>query len=147
LKFEGTFEAPASPPQVWGLLTSPDKFGRAIPDLKKLIVNSQSSFYAEFPVKMGFLGGTIKMNFNYENLEPPSRMTLVGRGTGVQSTVDLTIGLGVESSGAGSKLSWTANLVVGGLIGSVGGGLMEGFAKQKVEQIVRGIRTVLETAK
>jgi carbon monoxide dehydrogenase subunit G len=145
MQFGGELDVAASPSLVFAVVTNPEKFGKAIPDLKKLTVTDSSKFYAEFTIKLGFMGGLFKMNFEYQDLSPPSKLKLVGRGSGVQSNVDLGIDLNVSSAGSGSKLTWTANLSVGGLVASVGGRLMENFAKQKIEQIVKGLKEVIDS--
>ena len=143
MQFEGNFEVSASPSRVWVILTDPNKVAKAIPDVKSFQVKDQSSFYAEFTIKLGFIKGEIKMNFGYQDLRPYEQMRLVGRGTGAQSTVDLAIDLKMVASNGGSKISWTAVLVVGGLVAGLGARIMEGFAKQKIEQIVDALKNTI----
>ena len=143
MKFEGNFVVSAPPAKVYSLLTDPNKISGAIPDTKKLEVKDPSSFYTEFTVKLGFFNGVIKMNFTYKNLIPNEQIQLIGRGSGVQSTVDLSITLHVVASDGGSKVDWVADLSVGGLVAGIGGRIMDSFAKQKIDQIVEGLKTVL----
>lgn len=143
MKFEGSFDVSASPSRVWAILSDPNVVAKAIPDLKSFEVKDQSSFSAEFVVKLGFIRGAMKMNFTYQNLRPNEYMQLVGRGTGAQSTVDMTIDLNLAASNGGSKISWTAVLTVGGMVAGLGARIMEGFAKQKVEQIVAALKATI----
>ena len=145
MKFDGKFDVSSPPAQVWAVLIDPNKVGKAIPDVKTLQVKDEKSFYAEFTVKLGFFKGVMEMNFTYENLEPPEHMLLVGRGSGVQSTVDLSIDLHTVASGTGSTVSWSSTISVGGLVAGLGGRIMEGFAKKKIEEIIEGLKKVIAT--
>ena len=146
MQFGGDFDVPASPSQVWTVLADPKRVANAIPDLKSFEVKDSTSFYAEFTVKLGFIRGAMKMNFTYQDMKPNEHMRLVGRGTGAQSTVDLAIDLNLAASEGGSKISWTAILTVGGMVAGLGARIMEGFAKQKVEQIVASLKNILTAA-
>lgn len=146
MQFDGNFEVSAPPSQVWAILADPNRVAEAIPDLKSFEVKDSSSFFAEFAVKLGFIKGAMKMNFTYQDLRPNEHMQLVGRGTGAQSTVDLNIDLNLSPSNGGTKMSWAATLKVGGMVAGLGARIMEGFAKQKIEQIVEALRNTVTAA-
>jgi len=145
LQFSGEFEVPASPQQAWTILTKPDRFASIIPDVKNFAVKDAKSFYAEFPVKLGALGGTAKMNFSYEKLDFPRHIKLVGNGTAPQSKVNLAIDLKMTQVADGSKLNWSADVHVGGIVASVGSGLIEGFSRKKMDQIITGLQVILKS--
>jgi carbon monoxide dehydrogenase subunit G len=87
------------------------------------------------------------MSFRYEELNPPSSVKVVGHGSGMQSTADLTISLNLNPVQNGTEVAWDADILVGGLVASVGSRLMESTTKSKVREIVENIKTALEGKK
>jgi carbon monoxide dehydrogenase subunit G len=144
VRFEGSFDLKASPETFFKVATDPKKFSKAIPDVKKVTVKDQNNFNVEFTVSLGPIRGTLKVDFTYEKVEPYSFLSVVGRGGGLQSTVNVRIDAKVAPSSTGSKVDWAADLTVGGLVASVGGRLIESVTKDKITQIIENLRKIVE---
>jgi carbon monoxide dehydrogenase subunit G len=143
MRLEGSFSVPSHPSNVWRVLTDPNKLSRAIPDLKRLELRDPQSFYAEFKLKVGLLSGTMNMLFRYTDLQEPGRLTVTGRGSGMQSTVDLKIDLDVSEENGGSLVKWTADVTVGGAAASIGARVIEDLAKTKVRELIINLRRIV----
>ncbi|MEM0482098.1 MAG: carbon monoxide dehydrogenase subunit G [Nitrososphaerota archaeon] len=147
MRLEGSFETPLPPERVWQLVTSPRQISKAIPDLKKLEIKSDRGFEAEFKVKLGVLSGTIKMDFTYVDLREPSHVTLVGKGSGMQSTIDLKIDLDIIDKGERlSEVKWVSDVTVGGAAASLGARIIQDVAKSKVKELVNNLRKITGAA-
>jgi carbon monoxide dehydrogenase subunit G len=144
VRFEGSFDLKASPETFFKVATDPKKFSKAIPDVKKVTVKDQSNFNVEFTVSLGPIRGTLKVDFTYEKVEPYSFLSVVGKGGGLQSIVNVRIDAKVAPSSTGSKVDWAADLTVGGLVASVGGRLIESVTKDKITQIIENLRKIVE---
>jgi carbon monoxide dehydrogenase subunit G len=144
VRFEGSFDLKASPETFFKVATDPKKFSKAIPDVKKVTVKDQSNFNVEFTVSLGPIRGTLKVDFTYEKVEPYSLLSVVGKGGGLQSIVNVRIDAKVAPSSTGSKVDWAADLTVGGLVASVGGRLIESVTKDKITQIIENLRKIVE---
>jgi carbon monoxide dehydrogenase subunit G len=144
VRFEGSFDLKASPETFFKVATDPKKFSKAIPDVKKVTVKDQNNFNVEFTVSLGPIRGTLKVDFTYEKVEPYSFLSVVGKGGGLQSTVNVRIDAKVAPSLTGSKVDWAADLTVGGLVASVGGRLIESVTKDKITQIIENLRKIVE---
>jgi carbon monoxide dehydrogenase subunit G len=144
VRFEGSFDLKASPETFFKVATDPKKFSKAIPDVKKVTVKDQNNFNVEFTVSLGPIRGTLKVDFTYEKVEPYSFLSVVGKGGGLQSTVNVRIDAKVAPSSTGSKVDWAADLTVGGLVASVGGRLIESVTKDKITQIIENLRKIVE---
>jgi carbon monoxide dehydrogenase subunit G len=144
VRFEGSFDLKASPETFFKVATDPKKFSKAIPDVKKVTVKDQNNFNVEFTVSLGPIRGTLKVDFTYEKVEPYSFLSVVGKGSGLQSTVNVRIDAKVTPSSTGSKVDWAADLTVGGLVASVGGRLIESVTKDKITQIIENLRKIVE---
>jgi carbon monoxide dehydrogenase subunit G len=112
--------------------------------VKKVTVKDQNNFNVEFTVSLGPIRGTMKVDFTYEKVEPYSFLSVVGKGSGLQSTVNVRIDAKVAPSSTGSKVDWAADLTVGGLVASVGGRLIESVTKDKITQIIENLRKIVE---
>ncbi|MEM0445349.1 MAG: carbon monoxide dehydrogenase subunit G [Nitrososphaerota archaeon] len=147
MRLEGSFEAPAPPQKIWGIITDPRKIGKAIPDLKRLDTKDENNFEAEFKVKLGILSGTMKMDFKYVDLREPSHLTLVGKGSGMQSTVDLKIDLDIVGKGdAGSEVKWVSDISLGGMAASLGSRVIQDLARTKVKELVANLKKITASA-
>jgi carbon monoxide dehydrogenase subunit G len=144
VRFEGSFDLKASPETFFKVATDPKKFSKAIPDVKKVTVKDQNNFNVEFTVSLGPIRGTLKVDFTYEKVEPYSFLSVVGKGGGLQSTVNVRIDAKVAPSSTGSKVDWAADLTVGGLVASVGGRLIESVTKDKITEIIENLRKIVE---
>ena len=144
MHFEDKFEVNASVETVWKFVTNPDDFAKIIPDLQSYEIIDEKQFKASFKIGLGMIKGTLNMTFKFEDMEPMTRVKVVGRGSGMQSTADLTINLNLQPSDGKTVVSWSADLNVGGLVASVGARLLESTTKKKVTEIVEGIRKVIE---
>ena len=65
---------------------------------------------------------------------------VVGRGQGIQSSIDLSLELVIESTPNGSRGRWAADAKVGGLLASVGGRILDGVAEKYVKQIAESLK-------
>jgi carbon monoxide dehydrogenase subunit G len=144
VRFEGSFDLKASPETFFKVATDPKKFSKAIPDVKKVTVKDQNNFNVEFTVSLGPIRGTLKVDFTYEKVEPYSFLSVVGKGGGLQSTVNVRIDAKVAPSSTGSKVDWAADLTVGGLVASVGGRLIENVTKDKITEVIENLRKIVE---
>jgi len=144
LRFEDKFHVNADREKVWKFVTNPKDFSKLIPDVQKFEVVDEKQFKATFKIGLGMIKGSINMTFKYEEMNPPSFLRITGRGSGMQSTADLNISLNFTPADGGTDVAWSADLIVGGLVASVGSRLMESTTKTKVREIVEGLKRELE---
>jgi len=147
MKISDKFVVAAEREKVYKFVTDPDNFIKLIPDLQKYEKVDERNFKTVFKIGLGMIKGTISMAFRYEELNPPSSIKVVGHGSGMQSTADLTLNLSLNPVDKGTEVAWDADILVGGLVASVGSRLMESTTKSKVREIVENIKTALEGKK
>ncbi|MCS6769625.1 MAG: carbon monoxide dehydrogenase subunit G [Candidatus Caldarchaeum sp.] len=144
MKIADKFVVAADRDTVWKFVTNPDNFVKLIPDLQKYEKVDEANFKTVFKIGLGMIKGNLNMAFKYEELNPPSSLRIVGKGSGIQSTADLNLLLQLNPSDGGTEISWSADILVGGLVASVGSRLMESTTKTKVREIVEGLKRELE---
>jgi len=140
MHFEDKFTVQAQSRAVWQFVTSPKQFVKIIPDVTEFAAVNEQEFKVAFKVGLGMVKGMMKMNFRFEDLEVPTSMKVKGRGVGLQSSADLMIALRLEPKDGETLVSWSADLVVGGLVASVGARLLQSTTERKIREIVEGIR-------
>ena len=144
MRFSGTERIPASRDQVWQFLTDPDAVAQCVPDVERLEVIDPSRFKAEVKAGIGPVRGKFGFDVIWQELIQPSRarMTAQGKTGGSAVTVDSTMDL-TEAVEGETDLAWSADVVVHGMIASVGARLLDGFAKKQTEQFFGCIRNTL----
>ncbi|MEM1942921.1 MAG: carbon monoxide dehydrogenase subunit G [Candidatus Caldarchaeum sp.] len=144
MKMADKFVVAADRDTVWKFITEPDNFVKLIPDLQKYEKVDATSFKTVFKIGLGMIKGSLNMAFKYEELNPPTSLKISGKGSGMQSTADLSLQLQLNPVAEGTEVSWSADLIVGGLVASVGSRLMESTTKAKVKELVEGLKKELE---
>ena len=92
---------------------------------------------------MSYLKGTVGLNFEITEKRKDEFARVVGRGQGMQSTIDLTMEFAIEGAPGGCKGRWTADAKVGGLLASVGGRILNGVAEKSNKQITESLKHML----
>ncbi|MDG6938780.1 MAG: carbon monoxide dehydrogenase subunit G [Nitrososphaerota archaeon] len=144
MHFEDRFVIAAPVDRVWQFITNPSDFVKAVPDLQRHEIKDDRHFSIDFKMGLGMIRGTIKMNFEFKELQPKSLIKLAGKGSGLQSTADLTITLNLAPHEAGTQVSWSADLIVAGTAMSIGARFIEPTTRAKVTEIVGGIKKAME---
>ena len=141
MQFSGTERIPASRQKVWQFLTDPQAVARCVPDVDSLEVVDPSRFKAQVKAGIGPVRGKFGFDITWKELSEPSHahMSAQGKTPGSAVTVDSTMDL-AETGENETDLTWKADVVVHGMIASVGARLLDGFAKKQAEQFFGCIR-------
>lgn len=144
MRFSGTERISASRERVWQFLTNPDAVAQCVPDVEALDVIDASRFKAQVKAGIGPVRGKFGFDVVWQELSQPShaRMTAQGKTGGSAVTVDSRMDLAEVDEGA-TDLAWSADVVVHGMIASVGARLLDGFARKQTEQFFGCIRNTL----
>ncbi len=76
--------------------------------------------------------------------KPPEGAKVIGRGSGMQSTMDFEIGFRLEEPSPGrTRVNWYFDGSIGGLIGSMGARVLDPVAQRIVQDSVERLRQKL----
>jgi uncharacterized protein len=141
MQFSGTERIPASRDRVWRFLTNPDAVATCVPDVESIDAIDPTRFTARVKAGIGPVRGKFGFDITWQQLDEPSHahMTAQGKTPGSAVTVDSTMDLAEAGDGV-TELTWNADVVVHGMIASVGARLLDGFARKQTEQFFRCIR-------
>jgi carbon monoxide dehydrogenase subunit G len=144
MHYEGNFDVKRNIKEVYDFLTDPRKFTKVIPDLENLEVIDADNFKVRAKVGISFIKGSMDVKFKVVEKNEPRHAKIVGNGTGLQSSVNLTFSFDLEEIDENSTLiKWFIDAQVGGLIASIGSRLIDSTAKKYLERIIEGIKREL----
>lgn len=143
MHYEGTIEVPAPRERFYAFMMDPHKVISILPDVQESKVVDPEHYSVKAKVGMGYLKGTMSINFELAEKKEGEFARLVGHGQGLQSSVEMALAIRLEDASKGSLGRWTAEASIGGLLASVGGRLVNGVAEKYVKQITENLRSAL----
>lgn len=134
MRFEGEAIIPAAPETVWRGLNDPETLRRAIPGCTAMEQTGDTEFTATVVARVGPVSATFKGKVELADLNPPQSYTLRGRGQGgpagfAQGSAQISL----APEGEGTRLSYIADVDIGGKLASVGGRLIQGVARKTAD--------------
>ncbi len=144
MNFEGTFEVKAPRDRVWDFVIDPNKIGKCLPDLKSLQVEADNKFTAVARVGIGFMKGDFKFQLAIVEQNPPSHARLKGTGTGVGSSMSMDTAIDLADAGTGTKLTYKADVQIGGTLASVGQRVIGGTIEKTIGEVFSCVKKQVE---
>ena len=105
MHLDGHFTVSAAQADVYAFLTDPAKVSRHMPDVKDVVIEDADHFTVTARVGISHIKGSMVMKLEIRDRQPPVSTTVVGRGTGLASVVDMvtsfTLSAGRHPRGVG----------------------------------------------
>lgn len=144
MHYEGSLEVKRNIKEVYDFLIDPKQITTVVPDLESLEIIDENNFNIKAKVGISFIKGTMNVKFQVVEKVEPKHAKIVGNGTGLQSSVNMTLTFDLnEKDQNTTMIKWSADVQLGGLVASVGGRLLDSTAKKYIEKIVEGIKSKL----
>jgi carbon monoxide dehydrogenase subunit G len=145
MRLEGQFRVRAAQDKVYDFLTDPRKVSRHMPDVKEVEVEDNDHFTVKARVGISHIKGTMVMRLTITDRQPPTSTTVIGKGTGLASVVDMVTGFTLQPAESGETVvNWTGDVTVSGSLAAFGPqGLLDRMARKNVETFIEGIRSGL----
>jgi carbon monoxide dehydrogenase subunit G len=145
MHFEGQVEIAAPLGKVWDFVTDPTKVGSCGPGVERIDIIDDSTFKAVAKVGIGLFRSRFTVEGKMIERDPQSRVAIQVRGNAPGSAVDGTAIMDLAETAPGStRMSWRADVAVGGTVASIGARLLEGTANKLIGQAFDCMRTKLE---
>lgn len=145
MNFEGTLEVKAPKNKVWDFVIDPNRIGKCLPDLKSLNIEGEDRFAAVARVGIGFMKGDFRFQLAIVEKNPPSHARLKGTGTGVGSSLDLDTSIDLSETEMGTKLTYVADVTIGGTLAGVGQRIIGSTTQQTMSAVFTCVKKQLET--
>ncbi|WP_067478066.1 SRPBCC family protein [Actinomadura hibisca] len=143
MKVTGSAEVAASRPRVWDALQDPGVLARTIPGCRSMNATGPDSYAVLVSAGVASIKGTYSGTVDLSDLDPPQAFTLRARGQGVPGSVDAVVRVELTEEGDGTRVDYTAEAVVGGMVGGVGQRLLAGVAKKTAGEFFAAVEREL----
>lgn len=134
MKLAGQYVLPAPPAEVWDLLTDPARLAKLLPGCERLDPDGPDRFKAAVKFGIAAISGKYSGTFEFSEKRPPKSLRMKVSGKGMPGFVDGTGHIELEEHEGHTKLSYTGEAQVGGMIAAVGQRMIEGAARKIVDQ-------------
>ena len=145
MKLEGSSDVPAARQTVWEAFLDPAKLKKAIPGCEKLEAVAPEEYKATMKVGVGGVKGTFEGKVKITEKKPPESYKLAVEGTGgpgfVRGETVITLS---DAEGGGTRVAYSADVQVGGLIASVGQRMLGGVAKMMADKFFGKMSEMLQ---
>ncbi|MBM3838350.1 MAG: carbon monoxide dehydrogenase subunit G [Verrucomicrobia bacterium] len=130
MNVQGTCTLSAPPARVFEALINPSVLQRVIPGCEKMEKTGTDEYNAHLKLGIASVKGSYVGKVKLTDQQPPHKFTLHMEGKGAPGFVKGSSVIELKEEGGGTKLSYTANVQVGGLIAAVGSRVVEAAAKK-----------------
>jgi carbon monoxide dehydrogenase subunit G len=134
MKIEGSADIPAPREKVWAAFLDPNILAQALPGCEKLEAIGPNEYKATMKVGVAAIKGTFEGKVKLSDLEPPNRYRMAVEGSGGPGFVRGDAGMQMSDVDGGTKVTYDADVQVGGLIASVGQRMLGGVTKMMLDQ-------------
>jgi uncharacterized protein len=134
MKIEGSSDIAAPRDQVWAAFLDPGTLAQAIPGCEQLEEVGTGEYRATMKVGVAAIKGTFQGKVRLSDQEPPNRYRMAVEGTGGPGFVRGDATMELTDIEGGTRVSYNADVQVGGLIASVGQRMLGGVSKMMLDQ-------------
>jgi carbon monoxide dehydrogenase subunit G len=146
MKFSGTVDINAPRDRVWAFLMDPDEVGPCGPGVESIEVVDADHFKARAKVGIGFISARFNIDMEIAERDESNRAVIKAHGQAPGSAVDATATMALrDGENSATTMDWTADVLIGGTLASVGARLIEGTANKMIGQTFDCIRSKLES--
>ena len=147
MKIAGTANLPATPAEVWSLLTDPARLSRLLPGCERLDPDGPDRFKAAVKFGIAAISGKYAGTLEFLHKKPPHSLTLKMDGRGLPGFVTGEARIDLTARGNDTELAYAGEARVGGMIASVGQRMLEAGARKIVQQFFDAARAELAAKK
>lgn len=134
MKIEGTSDIPAPRARVWAAFLDPNVLARAIPGCEKLEALGPDEYKATMKVGVAAIKGTFEGKVRLTDQQPPDRYRMAVEGSGAPGFVRGEAAMELSDADGGTRVTYSADVQVGGLIASVGQRMLGGVSRMMLDQ-------------
>ena len=144
MKIEGSHDIPAPRQRVWDAFLDPAQLKQAIPGCEKLEALGNDEYKATMKVGVAAVKGIFEGKVRLMDKNPPDSYRMSVEGSGGPGFVRGETTITLSDVGAGTKVSYSADVQVGGLIAGVGQRMIGGVSKMMADQFFNKMSQLLQ---
>ena len=134
MKVQGTHLLPASPEQVWELLTDPVRLAKCLPGCERLEPAGPDRYKVAVKYAIAAVGGNFSGTVELLDKKPPKSMRLRTESKGTPGFVRGEGTLELSAKAGQTEVRYAGEVQVGGLIAAVGQRMLDMASKKIIQQ-------------
>ncbi len=143
MKIEGSYEIPAPRQTVWNAFLDPERLRQAIPGCERLETIGPDEYKATMKVGVAAVKGTFEGKVHLTEKHPIDSYRMAVEGSGGPGFVRGDTVITLTDTATGTKVSYAADVQVGGLIAGVGQRMLGGVSKMMADQFFNKMTALL----
>lgn len=144
MKIEGNYDLRAPRDRVWQALLDPAQLSQALPGCENLEAIGPDEYKATLKVGVAAVKGTFHGKVRLSDIEPPTRYKMAVEGSGGPGFVRGEAAMELSDLDGGTRVTYHADVQVGGLIAGVGQRMLGGVAKMMLDQFFSRVAEQIE---
>lgn len=146
MKIEGSHDIPAPRQKVWDAFLDPERLRQAMPGCEKLESIGSDEFRATLKIGVAAVKGTFEGKVRLSDKNPPDSYRMAVEGSGGPGFVRGETVITLSDIEGGTRVSYTADVQIGGLIAGVGQRMIGGVSKMMADQFFNRMSELLQSA-
>lgn len=146
MRIEGSHDVSAPRQKVWDAFLNPEQLRQAIPGCEKLEALGNDEFKATMKIGVGAVKGTFEGKVKITEKNAPNSYRMAVEGSGGPGFVRGETLIALTDIEGGTRVSYTADVQVGGLIAGVGQRLLGGVSKMLADQFFGRMSELLQAS-
>jgi len=146
MKLEGSYDVKAPRQKVWSAFLDPETLRKAIPGCEKLEMIAADEYKATLKIGVAAVKGTFEGKVRLLDKKPSDSYRLAAEGSGGPGFVRADTLISLSDIEGGTRVSYSADVQVGGLIAGVGQRMIGGVSKMMADQFFNRMSEQLTTA-
>ena len=144
MKLEGSHDVPAPRQKVWDAFLDPARLQEAIPGCEKLEAIGPDEYKATMKVGVGGVKGTFEGKVKLTDKKPPESYKMAVEGSGGPGFIRGETLIKLSDADNGTRVAYSADVQVGGLIASVGQRMLGGVSKMLADKFFGKMSELLQ---
>lgn len=146
MKIEGSYDIPVPRQKVWDAFLDPERLRQAMPGCEKLESIGSDEFRATLKIGVAAVKGTFEGKVRLSDKNPPDSYRMAVEGSGGPGFVRGETVITLSDIEGGTRVSYTADVQIGGLIAGVGQRMIGGVSKMMADQFFNRMSELLQSA-
>jgi len=146
MKFEGEASLPGTPEQVWALFQDPVRLAKCLPGCERLEPTGPDQYQAVVKFALAAISGKYAGSLAFTEKRPPHSLKLRLEGKGVPGFMKGEGALELTANRDQTKVRYSGDAQVGGMIAAVGQRMIEAAARRIVQQFFESCARELRQA-
>jgi uncharacterized protein len=144
MKIEGAYDVPAPRAKVWNAFLDPEQIRQAIPGCEALEALGNDEYKATMKIGVAAVKGTFEGKVRIMDKNAPTSYRLQADGSGSPGFVRADTLITFSDAAGGTRVSYSADVQVGGLIAGVGQRMLGGVSKMMADQFFTRMSQLLQ---